>query len=309
MNCSPEDFDKTENIITTAIMHEKRRMYSSKPTFLQMVTFGRNAVISADEEMHPWLREWAKGKTGFWLFEQHNFFELECELRRHGYKMAQTHHMFMPRTRGRGRAAADPYVTFCETMNSASQPLYSSDPNQFFQRTRGGDSVSDLSSDVGNSASQPLFPSDTEQFFTQTNCESPKPQFTIKWLEQADITPFYGREEFPNALCDRFHPERPDVLAVIALDGENIMGMAGCSADTPEMWQIGIDVLPQYRGKGVARTLVTLLKEEAQRRGALPFYGTSLSNIGSWRTAIDSGFIPAWVEVESRRLTDNEFAK
>ena len=239
MNCSPEDFDKTENIITTAIMHEKRRMYSSKPTFLQMVTFGKNAVISADEEIHPWLREWAKGKTGFRLFEQHNFFELECELRKHGYKMAPTHHMFFPRT----------------------------------------------------------------------NCESPKPQFTIKWLEQADITPFYGRKEFPNAICDHFIPDRPDVLAVIALDGENIMGMAGCSADTPEMWQIGIDILPQYRGKGVARTLVTLLKEEAQRRGALPFYGTSLSNIGSWRTAIDSGFIPAWVEVESRRLTDNEFAK
>ena len=131
----------------------------------------------------------------------------------------------------------------------------------------------------------------------------------MKILEQQDIAPFYGREEFSNALCDRFHPEGPDVLAVIALDGENIMVMAGCSADTPEMWQIGIDVLPQYRGKGVARTLVTLLKEEAQRRGALPFYGTSLSNIGSWRTAIDSGFIPAWVEVESRRLTDNEFAK
>lgn len=276
MNCSPEDFDKTENIITTAIMHEKRRMYSSDPTFLTMVTFGKNAVISADEEMHPWLREWTKGKTGFWLFEQHNFFELECELRKYGYKMAQTHHMFMPRPRGRGRAAADPYVTFCETMNSASQPLFPSDTDQFFPRTRG---------------------------------ESTVPPFHVKFLEQQDIAPFYGRVEFPNALCDRFHHERPDVLAVIALDGENIMGMAGCSADTPEMWQIGIDVLPQYRGKGVARTLVTLLKEEAQRRGALPFYGTSLSNIGSWRTAIDSGFIPAWVEVESHRLTDNEFAK
>ena len=61
-----------------------------------MATFGGNAVISADEEMHPWLENWVKGKRGFWLFEQHNFYELECELRKHGYKMALTHHMFTP---------------------------------------------------------------------------------------------------------------------------------------------------------------------------------------------------------------------
>ena len=36
------------------------------------------------------------------------------------------------------------------------------------------------------------------------------------------------REEFSNAMSDRFKPERPDMLAVIALDGEKIMGMAGC---------------------------------------------------------------------------------
>lgn len=239
MNCSPDDLDRPDNIITAAIMHEKRRKYSDKPTFLQMVTFGRNAVISADEEMHPWLREWVNGKTGFWLFEQHNFFELECELRKYGYKMAQTHHMFAP--------LREPCIT--------------------------------------------------------------EPAFPVKWLEQQDIAPFYGREEFPNAICDCFHPERPDVLVVVALDGDNIMGMAGCSADTPEMWQIGIDVLPQYRGKGVARTLVSLLRSETHRRGAIPFYGTSLSNIGSWRTAIDCGFVPTWVEAESRKLPDNEFAK
>ena len=89
----------------------------------------------------------------------------------------------------------------------------------------------------------------------------------------------HGREEFSNALCDRFKPERPDVLAVIALDGEKIMGMAGCSADTTLMWQIGIDVLPEYRDRGIGKTLVTLLKNEAIRRGAIPYYGTSLSNI------------------------------
>jgi GNAT superfamily N-acetyltransferase len=239
LNCAPEDFSREETVITLPVLHEKRRMFSQKPFFLQMATFGGNAVISAAEELHPWLRAWVKGKEGFWLFEQHNYYELERELRKYGYKMAQTHHMFLPTQE----------LTGAET---------------------------DLS---------------------------------VRWLEPGDIAPFYGRAEFSNALCDRFRPERPDVLAVVALDGAEIMGMAGCSADTPALWQIGIDVLPAYRGRGIGKALVSLLRQEALRRGALPYYGTSLSNIRSWRTALASGFLPAWVETEAREAEDGSFAK
>ncbi len=238
-NCSPEDFVRDDNVITKACLHEKRRKFSDEPFFLQMATFGKGTVISADERIHPWLETWVKGKTGFWLFEQHNFYELERELRKYGYKMAHTHHIFLPEK-------------------------------------------------------------DTSDF---------KTDLEIRWHEQKDIPPFYGKEEFSNALCDKFKPERPDVLAVVALDGEKIMGMAGCSADTPLMWQIGIDVLPEYRGRGVGKTLVTLLKNEAAKRGALPYYGTSLSNLASWKIALGSGFAPAWVETESRPCLDSEFAK
>ena len=68
-------------------------------------------------------------------------------------------------------------------------------------------------------------------------------------------------------------------------------------------------VLPEYRGRGIGRTLVTLLRNEALRRGAIPYYGTSLSNLGSWKTALHSGFVPAWVEAETRKVEDGEFAK
>ncbi len=239
LNCAPEDFSGEEIIITGPVLHENRRKFSDQPFFLQMATFGAGAVISADKWLHPWLREWTKGKRGFWLFEQHNYLELDRLLRGYGYKMALTHHMFTPTTE----------IAAVET------------------------------------------------------------GFPVRWLEQGDIPPFYGREEFSNALCDRFRPERPDVLAVAALDGEEIMGMAGCSADTPELWQIGIDVLPRYRGRGIGKTLVALLRNEALRRGALPYYGTSLSNIASWRVALASGFLPAWVEAEARKAEDGKFEK
>ena len=230
LGCAPEDFSGEETVITGPVCPKQRRQFSDRPFFLQMATFGAAAVISAEERFHPWLREWTKGKRGPWLFEQHNYYLLERELRTYGYQMSMTHHMFAPKP---------------ELMRI-------------------------------------------------------KPDLRFRWLEQEDILPFYGREEFPNAICARFHPERPDVLAVVALDEEKIMGMAGCSADTPELWQIGVDVLPPYRGRGVGKTLVTLLRNEAFRRGALPYYGTSLSNLASWRCALASGFLPTWVEAEAR---------
>ena len=187
LGCRPEDFSGEGTVITRPVLPAQRRRFSDRPFFLQMATFGTGTVISAEERLHPWLREWAKGKKGPWLFEQHNFYLLERELRKYGFRMAQTHHMFAPKPERLGI----------------------------------------------------------------------KTEFRVRWLEQEDIAPFYGREEFPNAICARFHPERPDVLAVVALEGEEIMGMAGCSADTPEMWQIGIDVLPPYRGPTTAPAFPT----------------------------------------------------
>ena len=83
------------------------------------------------------------------------------------------------------------------------------------------------------------------------------------------------------------------------MQGDHIIGLAGCSADTALFWQIGIDVLPKYRGMGIGTKLVQLLKNEIIRREAIPFYGTSLSNLHSWNIALQCGFYPAWIEIET----------
>lgn len=119
----------------------------------------------------------------------------------------------------------------------------------------------------------------------------------IRWFEQDELRHFYGGTEWRNALCSRFISERPDMLAVTAMDGDMILAMAGCSADTGDMWQIGVDVIECCRGRGLGTWLVTLLKNEVIRRGRIPFYGTDISNLYSWNTAQKSGFFPAWVEV------------
>ena len=53
-NCKPEDFDKTENVITLPALNEGRRVFSNEKFFLQIATLGDNAVISADEKL-PFL--------------------------------------------------------------------------------------------------------------------------------------------------------------------------------------------------------------------------------------------------------------
>ena len=101
--------------------------------------------------------------------------------------------------------------------------------------------------------------------------------------------------EWTNALCsDR---KQLDVLAVGAYDGDKLVGLAGCSADADEMWQIGVDVLPEYRRNGIASAITSRLALEILERDKVPFYCTAWSNIRSVRNAVKSGLIPAWAEM------------
>ena len=124
----------------------------------------------------------------------------------------------------------------------------------------------------------------------------------LRWYEGKEIERFRGDERFGEAFC--FCPEAPDVLGVAALRKGEIVGMAGASADSPTMWQIGINVDPACRGEGVASLLVALLKNEILKRGILPFYGTSPSHIASQRTALAAGFLPAWAELVTEKSED-----
>ncbi len=115
-----------------------------------------------------------------------------------------------------------------------------------------------------------------------------------KILEQADFRDLY-RPEWGNALCE--DRKECDVLGIGAYDDGKLIGLAGASADCDTMWQIGIDVLPAYRRRGIASALTGKLAAEILKRGKVPFYCSAWSNIPSVRNAIKSGFIPAWVEM------------
>lgn len=146
----------------------------------------------------------------------------------------------------------------------------------------------------------------TETYHMFLPCRRAEPQrdYAVRWFTGEELRQFYGDSRFPNALCPQYTPERPDTAAVCAYDGEEIMGMAGCSEDAKGWQQIGVDVMPQYRSMGVGTYLVTLLKNRIEDAGDIAFYGTGVSNYHSWNIAINSGFRPAWLEIGAERACD-----
>lgn len=122
-------------------------------------------------------------------------------------------------------------------------------------------------------------------------------EYMMKVLGPEDFSELY-LPQWSNALCE--DRKQLDVLGVGAYDGKTLIGLAGCSADCETMWQIGIDVLPAYRRKGIAAALTSRLALEILKRGKVPFYCAAWSNIASVRNAIHSGFRPAWVELTAK---------
>ncbi|HOQ06733.1 MAG TPA: GNAT family N-acetyltransferase [Clostridiales bacterium] len=135
----------------------------------------------------------------------------------------------------------------------------------------------------------------SEYFLPDINKLRPLPcEYEMRFLEPQDFAYLY-KPEWSNALCES--RKNLDMLCVGAYDGDRLIGLAGCSADCEQMWQIGVDVLPECRKKGIGSALTSRLAVETLERGKVPFYCCAWSNIRSARNAVKSGFVPAWAEM------------
>lgn len=121
--------------------------------------------------------------------------------------------------------------------------------------------------------------------------------YETRLLSPADFSGLY-LPEWSNALCEK--RKHLDAIGIGAYDGEKLIALAGASADCESMWQIGIDVLPEYRRQGIASALTAGLALEILDRGRAPFYCSAWSNVKSVRNAIRSGFRPAWVQMTAK---------
>lgn len=116
----------------------------------------------------------------------------------------------------------------------------------------------------------------------------------------AEIEKFRGDARFSNAYS--FCETAPDMLGAAAVRGGDVLAMAGASADSPDLWQIGIDVVPKARGEGLGVLLTGLLRNEILDLGHLPYYGAAVSHTISQNIAIRCGFRLAWTELTCARI-------
>jgi len=124
-----------------------------------------------------------------------------------------------------------------------------------------------------------------------------KRDIELKWYEQKEIEVFRGDDRFWEALL--FDEATPDMLAVCAVEGDTILGMASVTRDCDHLWQIGVNVTTEGYGKGIGAYVTAALKEEVLRRGIVPTYATVESHIKSQQVAIRAGFIPVFYELFS----------
>lgn len=116
----------------------------------------------------------------------------------------------------------------------------------------------------------------------------------IRWIDRDEIK--------------KYLPEMngSDMIAVAAIRDGKIAGIAGASAKSPLMWEIAINVQPEYRNQGIAANLVALIKDRLLDMDVVPYYGTAASHTISLSVGVDAGFFPCWTRLYSRPR-DDEF--
>lgn len=72
-NAKPEDFTANQVTVTTPAKPDGVRLYSHELPFFQMASTGSGVVITANEVLHPFLKEFTgdteRFKHPYWLFE------------------------------------------------------------------------------------------------------------------------------------------------------------------------------------------------------------------------------------------------
>lgn len=139
-----------------------------------------------------------------------------------------------------------------------------------------------------------------QEAFSDDEIEEMLEGIELKWYDEKELSQFKGDSRFTYALS--FLDRAPDVICVTASINNEIVGMAGASADSDTMWQIGINVESKCRGRNIGPLLTILLKRKILEMGNLPFYGTAESHIQSQKVGLKSGFFPAWWEINTEKI-------
>ncbi len=121
--------------------------------------------------------------------------------------------------------------------------------------------------------------------------------YECQYLFDRDILSLTGLTGFENSLAFDANGSTSTKAVYIAKDNNKIIGVAGAAESLIEgVWEIGIDVMEEYRNARLGTYLVKGLTKELLTRNIIPFYSASITNIGSQMVASRCDYIPFWVD-------------
>jgi len=115
--------------------------------------------------------------------------------------------------------------------------------------------------------------------------------YEFKYLFDKDIVSLAGLTGFENSLAFDENGSTSTKAVYIAKDKNRIIGVAGAAESSVNgVWEIGIDVMEEYRNAKLGTYLVKKLTRELLERNIIPFYSASITNIGSQMVANRCGY-------------------
>lgn len=121
--------------------------------------------------------------------------------------------------------------------------------------------------------------------------------YECEYLFDRDISSLVGLTGFENSLAFDENGSTSTKAVCIAKEKNKIIGAAGAAESSVNgVWEIGVDVMEEYRNARLGTYLVRGLTKELLARNIIPFYSASVTNIGSQMVASRCDYIPFWVD-------------
>ena len=121
--------------------------------------------------------------------------------------------------------------------------------------------------------------------------------YECEYLFDRDILSLVGLTGFENSLAFDENGSTSTKAVCIAKEKNKIIGAAGAAESSVNgVWEIGVDVMEEYRNARLGTYLVRGLTKELLARNIIPFYSASVTNIGSQMVASRCDYIPFWVD-------------
>lgn len=156
----------------------------------------------------------------------------------------------------------------------------------------------------------PLVYGQTIHFIPDNIPDIPLPDgYEYRLLEGEAIGELAGLTGFPNSMAFDEDGHTGTGIVCFAQSKGKIIALAGAGKEAGNLWEMGVDTDPAYRGKGLGAALVSWLTRELLARERVPFYSASVTNIGSQSVAHRSGLRPCWVDTYSNVLRDGYIYK